>query len=397
MADACPFVAFEDERDERSTRPDHRHRCYAELRPAPRALAHQEAYCLSPSFAACPTFQDWARREAARARPMARAPETRADGVPPYDAGYGRHQSDWTAPPPWAPTDASDATARAGTVPSTDGPELAAGSRPSTGTTGPEAGAVTAAAAAGAAADASRSGGPTATAAPSFLTARDRSPASEGAGLAASPARAAAGLPSEPDDEDDLVPAPRPAGRSSAGGGAAAADAGSTARGRREGESTGGSRAVRGPSWEQPRRFEAYPTLRTRVGLPGVPRIALGFIALAVAAVALFFLPTLVLRPGGGGTGGGGATATPSSSAAASASIAPTPVPAPTPQVYVIVSGDTLSRVAARYGLSLPELLAANPSIKNPDKVAIGDRIVIPTAAPSDVIDAGSPSPSPSG
>src|SRR5512137_1804685 len=68
-APACPFVAFEDDRDGRSTAPDHRHRCFAEPRPAPRALAHQEAYCLSSAFPVCPTFQDWARREAAAARP----------------------------------------------------------------------------------------------------------------------------------------------------------------------------------------------------------------------------------------------------------------------------------------------------------------------------------------
>src|SRR6187431_1757869 len=67
-APACPFVAFEDDRDERATSPDHRHRCYAEPNPAPRALAHQEAYCLSSAFPVCPTFQDWARREAAQAR-----------------------------------------------------------------------------------------------------------------------------------------------------------------------------------------------------------------------------------------------------------------------------------------------------------------------------------------
>ena len=70
-APACPFVAFEDDRDGRSTAPDHRHRCFAEPRPAPRALAHQEAYCLSSAFPVCPTFQDWARREAAAARPSA--------------------------------------------------------------------------------------------------------------------------------------------------------------------------------------------------------------------------------------------------------------------------------------------------------------------------------------
>ncbi len=67
-APACPFVAFEDDSDGRGQAPDHRHRCYAEPRPAPRALAHQEAYCLSSAFPVCPTFQDWARREAATAR-----------------------------------------------------------------------------------------------------------------------------------------------------------------------------------------------------------------------------------------------------------------------------------------------------------------------------------------
>ena len=67
-APACPFVAFEDDRDGRGQAPDHRHRCFAEPRPAPRALAHQEAYCLSSAFPVCPTFQDWARREAATAR-----------------------------------------------------------------------------------------------------------------------------------------------------------------------------------------------------------------------------------------------------------------------------------------------------------------------------------------
>ena len=51
---ACPFVAFEDDRDERSERPDHRHRCYAEVRPAPRAIAHQEAFCLSGELRGLP-------------------------------------------------------------------------------------------------------------------------------------------------------------------------------------------------------------------------------------------------------------------------------------------------------------------------------------------------------
>ncbi len=63
---ACPFVALELDRDKRADKPDYRHRCFAEPTPAPRSIAHQEAYCLSPKFSACPVFQDWAVRAAAR-------------------------------------------------------------------------------------------------------------------------------------------------------------------------------------------------------------------------------------------------------------------------------------------------------------------------------------------
>lgn len=134
---ACPFVAFEDDRDERGTAPDHRHRCYAEIVPAPRALAHQEAFCLSSAFPVCPTFQDWARREAARARdagpsrgrggptpddrpaeppplirgrpaepdPLAYSPDAGIDEdeEPVYEDPRPRRnpQRGWAAPPPW--------------------------------------------------------------------------------------------------------------------------------------------------------------------------------------------------------------------------------------------------------------------------------------------------------
>ena len=62
---ACPFVAYEDDRDHRSNVPDYRHRCFAASEPEPRAFPHQERYCLSADFAQCPIFLDWARQEAA--------------------------------------------------------------------------------------------------------------------------------------------------------------------------------------------------------------------------------------------------------------------------------------------------------------------------------------------
>src|SRR5689334_4597506 len=100
-APACPFVAFEDDRDERAASPDHRHRCYAEATPAPRALAHQEAYCLSSAFPVCPTFQDWARREAARSRGQERpqpADSVAAAALPPQR----NPPRNWAEPPPWS-------------------------------------------------------------------------------------------------------------------------------------------------------------------------------------------------------------------------------------------------------------------------------------------------------
>jgi hypothetical protein len=62
---ACPFVAFEDDRDHRSDVPDYRHRCFASAEPEPKAFPHQERYCLSDGFTECPVFRDWARQEAA--------------------------------------------------------------------------------------------------------------------------------------------------------------------------------------------------------------------------------------------------------------------------------------------------------------------------------------------
>ena len=92
-APACPFVAFGDDRDVASTSPDHRHRCYAESPPAPRALAHQEAYCLSSAFPVCPMFQDWARREAAHARGEGERPATAPTARAAADRGRASRRS----------------------------------------------------------------------------------------------------------------------------------------------------------------------------------------------------------------------------------------------------------------------------------------------------------------
>ena len=46
--------------------------------------------------------------------------------------------------------------------------------------------------------------------------------------------------------------------------------------------------------------------------------------------------------------------------------------------VCTVVSGDTLWGIAQRYDVALEKLLRANPGIKNPNLVRVGDRVVIP-------------------
>ena len=46
--------------------------------------------------------------------------------------------------------------------------------------------------------------------------------------------------------------------------------------------------------------------------------------------------------------------------------------------VYVVASGDTLAQIARVHGLTVDELLAANPKITDPNRIAVGDEIRIP-------------------
>jgi hypothetical protein len=423
-------VAFEDDRDERASVPDHRHRCYAEARPAPRALAHQQAYCLSSAFPVCPTFQDWARREAARARDAAAAakgaeptgaapgggaalpaaatgaaglaaggaagratgtsgasglaasgaaglaageafslpidedddsapdpgasesdharstaPDDAADEADTGDAdelGARRNPPrDWAAPPPWLASDEREGAGTAGTPPflSHRTPEPGQGL-------------------AGSAAD-WLAGGPAPTAPPGAAAASSAAgvagPAARGRPDSSDPRGAADDhVPGDHEHDEDL--SRRPARRA-----------------RAYEQHLGGTD---GPDWERPRRYEAYPSIRTRVALPNMSRLAVMAGAIAIAAIALFFLPAILGI--GSGSGSGPAASTTPSSVAASASLLPTDVPAPTPVLYTIKKNDILSRVASAHGVTLAELLAANPTIKNPNKITEGQQIIIP-------------------
>ena len=432
-APACPFVAFEDERDERSSRPDHRHRCYAELRPAPRALAHQEAFCLSSAFPACPTFQDWARREAARERQV-RAPELDEAAPDPFGSRPTTRRP-WAAPPPWLGDDGNGSDADGNGA---DEDALPARGRPAGATAAREANVP---------GFLDRPGGRTVEKRDRIAPRPPEAPdggRSPGRGLAdVDPERpwlagwtADAGHVEDPEPdrpgragaleqasepgaevEDDS-----PWGRGEAGRTPRALESKSLVEGiaggigglvnrdrrpkvgdaRRSASPAVGTPTTRAsaqarlvppprdpaaPPWERPRRMEAYPTLKTRIGLPSMSPVALGFGALLVAALALLVIPLLLFHSGGDNSGTSGVP-TPSPSVTASASTAPTATPAPSSDTYTVKPGDTLSTIAKRLGVTLDELLAANPQIKDPNKIGLGDQINIPSKTPTTVTDA---------
>jgi LysM domain-containing protein len=435
-APACPFVAFEDDRDERGSVPDHRHRCYAEARPTPRALAHQQAYCLSSAFPVCPTFQDWARREAARARDglMAagptpksasedRAAATRADASGDAEGSTSSDDGDEAGRRPRnsaavaASAAASAATAMSGSSAAQASAEPSDGRRGSgtadgvdredgwdgsdderDGDARTDDGVIRRnpprdwAAPPPWLASAEVAGRDGAADPPAFLGRRMSEP---GAGLAGSAADrlAGGGSTSRAHDDLDLDPpfAPARGGRSADLAGDDDAARLPARRPRAYAQHLGGPE---GPDWERPRRFEAYPTIRTRIVMPHLPRVVLMAGAVGVLAIALFFLPG-ILGLGGNGGGTPGASNRASNAPQATASPAPSTQAAATPILYTIRKNDTLLKIATAHGVTLEELLAANPSIKNPNKIAEGQQITLPPpdASVPDTF-GGSPGPS---
>ena len=129
--------------------------------------------------------------------------------------------------------------------------------------------------------------------------------------------------------------------------------------------------------------------------MPNLSPLILAVAALVIGALALFFIPPLLLNLGSGGS----ATPTPAVSASAgtaSPTVAASPSAAPStgPTTYSVKQGDTMTSIARAHGVDVNALIAANPQIKNPNSLNIGDKLTIPTPSPSGIT-AASPSPSP--
>lgn len=58
-------------------------------------------------------------------------------------------------------------------------------------------------------------------------------------------------------------------------------------------------------------------------------------------------------------------------------------IPTPTPATHTVVRGDTMYQLARRYGISLQDLINANPQIQNPNYLSIGQVINIPNNKPT--------------
>ena len=405
---ACPFIALELDRDRRSERPDYRHRCYAEQVPAPRTIAHQERYCLSPNFSGCPIFQDWALRAAARPVPL----------PPGYEGRRG-------------PADARAAASAAAAAGSTGIASNVAEAQQWPDSMDKESAAAAAAAAgAGSAAD---SGGtqqlgafdapppgpepeieteaePEPHASPVYEAEDDARDAAEaaalgGVGFAALDPKGSAEpelLPSTP-VTDEPAPPEAEAG-SDADLGEAAVPAFLAARSARpkappkaDGPIT---REEVVPSWELTDRYGAQAGGRSETnggsGDGGFSKILTAvavviILALGIAAVVL--IPGLLNSPGAtqrptlalasrtpGATLIGGVATPTVAPSTPTATVEPTAelTPGPTPRTYRVKSGDTLAKIAKKFKITVAALEAANPELTNADHIEVGQILIIP-------------------
>ena len=70
---------------------------------------------------------------------------------------------------------------------------------------------------------------------------------------------------------------------------------------------------------------------------------------------------------------------------------AETPLPSPTPFTYTVRSGDTMSSIALKFGVSMDDLQAANPEI-SPNAMSVGQALKIPSNPDNP---SGEPTPTP--
>jgi len=378
---ACPFLALELDRDRRADKPDYRHRCFAEPTPQPRAIAHQEAYCLSADFPACPIFQGWAMRAAAQPVPVPAGYEGRgASSTGAVGAGLAAAAA---AQPPVQPPSQAPLPADLAPVVPAPGEQW-----PSEAFTPLEP-----------------------DDAPRQMAAFDASLPDDAPAGSLEPEGAALDLPP--------IPPPLPAAWSSANRPAAEPDDAPVPgflAGRSEREPLR-PRAARPdvqfrekvtredliPSWDLTSRYGATVKDERGGGSGGGDRFGGLVTAVAVIAILALGVAGVIFLPGllsGGhpatptppviasptlppiGSASPFVTATPDANVSPSPAPSTTPEPTATPHLYRVRSGDTLRSIARRFRVDFDDLRAANPQITNPDHIEPGQVIVIPPRTP---------------
>ncbi len=120
---------------------------------------------------------------------------------------------------------------------------------------------------------------------------------------------------------------------------------------------------------------------------------------LSACQPAGFGLPTATLRPVAVVTLTPylGAPSTPTPSLTPADTPTPLPTATPTPRYHTIRRGEDLFGIALYYGITLQDLLTANPTV-NPYALRIGDQVVVPAAQYTPTLDPRNPpSPTPVG
>ena len=65
------------------------------------------------------------------------------------------------------------------------------------------------------------------------------------------------------------------------------------------------------------------------------------------------------------------------------------PPPPPSGQTYYVVKGDTLRKIAAKFGTTVEAILKVNPQITNPDRIYAGQAITIPAGVSNYIVQKG--------
>lgn len=113
------------------------------------------------------------------------------------------------------------------------------------------------------------------------------------------------------------------------------------------------------------------------VAAAGASTSGFGLIAVATGTPVPTPTPSATATPTPAATPSPVPSPTPSPTASATPAPTARPTPAPTATIYVVASGDTLSSIASRFGVSVQAIISAN-GLSDPNTLSIGQRLVIP-------------------